>query len=160
MNNFKKTDRLYAVCQDTFKKKRKNLFFSKMKPKTHKHIFGLMFRQKIAWYTPKSPPPPPPPTFLPPSLFSCPGQRNRQRPEPVPMTGMRYNSLFWMCTLNTLTWPDLTPKLILIKYDNKHLMNFSQYFEDWSFMRDQERSSMLPMMAAGEFWLSLSTANT
>ena len=26
---------------------------------------------------------------------------------PVPMTGMRYNSLLWMCTLNTLTWSDL-----------------------------------------------------
>ena len=26
----------------------------------------------------------------------------------VPVTGVRYNSLFWMCTLNTLTWPDLT----------------------------------------------------
>ena len=24
------------------------------------------------------------------------------------MTGMRYNSLLWMCTLNTLTWLDLT----------------------------------------------------
>ena len=26
----------------------------------------------------------------------------------VPVSGMRYNSLLWMCTLNTLTWPDLT----------------------------------------------------
>ena len=26
---------------------------------------------------------------------------------PVPMTGMRYISLLWMCTINTLTWPDL-----------------------------------------------------
>ena len=32
-------------------------------------------------------------------------------PLPVPVTGVRYNSLLWMCTLNTLTWPDL----ILIK---------------------------------------------
>ena len=39
---------------------------------------------------------------------SCPGQKNRWRPVPVPMTGVRYNSLLWMCTLNTLTWPDLT----------------------------------------------------
>ena len=30
-------------------------------------------------------------------------------PVPVPVTGVRYNSLLWMCTLNTdLTWPDLT----------------------------------------------------
>ena len=29
------------------------------------------------------------------------------RPVPVPVTGVRYNSLLWMCTLNTLTWPDL-----------------------------------------------------
>lgn len=27
----------------------------------------------------------------------------------------------------------------------------SQYYENWAFMRDQERSSMMPMMAAGEF---------
>ena len=40
-------------------------------------------------------------------LFSCPGQSNRRRPVPVPVTGVRYNSLLWMCTLNTLTWPDL-----------------------------------------------------
>ena len=40
--------------------------------------------------------------------FSCPGQRNWQRLVPVPVTGVRYNSLFRMCTLNTLTWPDLT----------------------------------------------------
>ena len=45
---------------------------------------------------------PPPPTHL----FSCPGQRNRQSPVPVPVTGVRYNSLLWMCTLNTLIWPD------------------------------------------------------
>ena len=28
-----------------------------------------------------------------PVLFSCPGQRNRRRPVPVPTTGVRYNSL-------------------------------------------------------------------
>ena len=39
---------------------------------------------------------------------SCPGQRNRRGPLPVTMTGVRYNSLLWMCTLNTLTRPDLT----------------------------------------------------
>ena len=33
-------------------------------------------------------PPPPPPTF------SYPGQRNWRRPVPVPVTGVRYNSLF------------------------------------------------------------------
>lgn len=27
----------------------------------------------------------------------------------------------------------------------------SQFYESWAFMRDQERSSMMPMMAAGEF---------
>ena len=47
-----------------------------------------------------------PPYSLPP-LFSCPGQRNRRRPVPVPVTGVRYSSLLWMCTLNTLTWPAL-----------------------------------------------------
>ena len=26
-------------------------------------------------------------------LFSCPGQRNQRRPVPVPVTGVRYNSL-------------------------------------------------------------------
>ena len=26
----------------------------------------------------------------------------------VPVTGVRYNSSLWMCTLNTLTWPDPT----------------------------------------------------
>ena len=36
----------------------------------------------------------------------CRGQRNRRRPVHVPVTGVRYNSLLWMCTLNTLTWPD------------------------------------------------------
>ena len=34
--------------------------------------------------------------------------RNWQRLVPVPMTGVRYNSLLWMCTLNTLTWCDQT----------------------------------------------------
>ena len=34
----------------------------------------------------------------------CPGQRNPRNPVPVPVTGMHYNSLLWMCTLNTLTW--------------------------------------------------------
>ena len=24
----------------------------------------------------------------------------------MPVTGVRYNSVLWMCTLNTLTWPD------------------------------------------------------
>ena len=37
--------------------------------------------------------------------MSCPGQRNRRRPVPVPLTGVRYTSLLWMCTLNILTWP-------------------------------------------------------
>ena len=37
-----------------------------------------------------SPPPPPPPPFY---FYSCPGQRNRRRTVPVPVTGVRYNSL-------------------------------------------------------------------
>ena len=37
-------------------------------------------------------------------FFSCPRQRKRRRPVSVPMTGVHYNSLLWMCTLNTLTW--------------------------------------------------------
>ena len=49
------------------------------------------------------PPPPllpsPPPFFF---FFCCPGQRNRRRPVTVPVTGV-----LWMCTLNTLTLPDL-----------------------------------------------------
>ena len=43
-----------------------------------------------------------PPYFLPP-FFPV---RDRW-PVPVRMTGIRYNSLLWMWTLNTLTWPDL-----------------------------------------------------
>ena len=39
-------------------------------------------------------------------LFSCLGHRNLRKPVPVTVTGVRYNSLLWMCTLNT--WPDLT----------------------------------------------------
>ena len=38
---------------------------------------------------------------------------NLWRPVPVPVTDVHYNSLFWMCTLNTLTWPDLTLSLSL-----------------------------------------------
>ena len=59
--------------------------------------------------------PHPTPYALP--LFpSCPGQRNRRRPVPVPVTGVRYNSLLWICTLNTLTWPHIKlcfPTLIM-----------------------------------------------
>ena len=46
------------------------------------------------------------PLSLTPTLFSCSRQMNRQRSVSVPMTGVRYNSLLWMCTLNTLTWPE------------------------------------------------------
>ena len=42
-----------------------------------------------------------------PLFFSCPGQRNQWKPVSVPVTGVHYHSLLWMCTLNTLTWPDL-----------------------------------------------------
>ena len=44
-------------------------------------------------------------------VLPCTRQCRRSPPLPVPVTGVRYNSLLWMCTLNTLTWPDL----ILIK---------------------------------------------
>ena len=52
-------------------------------------------------------------SFPVPVKHSCPGQRNRQRSAPVPMTGVHYNSLLWMCMLNTLTWPDLVKQLYL-----------------------------------------------
>ena len=46
------------------------------------------------------------------SSFSHSRQRNRLKGRSVPVTvtvtGVRYNSLLWMCTLNTLTWPDLS----------------------------------------------------
>ena len=48
----------------------------------------------------------PPLPHTPSPFVSCPGQRNRRRPVPVPVTGVRYNSLLWMCALNTLIWPD------------------------------------------------------
>ena len=41
----------------------------------------------------------PPVQAVPPPPYSCP-------PSPVPVTGVCYISLLWMCTLNTLTWPD------------------------------------------------------
>ena len=47
------------------------------------------------------------PRLSPLSFFSCSGERNRRRPVSVRVTGVRYNNLFLMGTLNTLTWPDL-----------------------------------------------------
>ena len=35
-----------------------------------------------------------------------------RRPVPVPMTGVCYNSLLWMCMLNTLTWPDKNGQIL------------------------------------------------
>ena len=61
---------------------------------------------RVPFYPPVQPPPPHP--LLQPLPPSCPGQRNQWRHVPVAVTGVRYNSLLWMCTLNTLTWPDLT----------------------------------------------------
>ena len=52
----------------------------------HTHTLNILTKYKVhsqPWHT-------------------CPGQRT------VPVTGVRYNSLLWMCTLNPLTWPDLT----------------------------------------------------
>ena len=70
-------------------------------------------------YPPVQAAPPPPPYSLPPFLFLS-QQRNQQRPVPVPMTGVCYNSLLWMCTLNTVTWPDLGSHLGTgIKLSNK-----------------------------------------
>ena len=40
--------------------------------------------------------------------FSYPGQRNWRRMARVPVTSVRYNTLLWICTLNTLTWRELT----------------------------------------------------
>ena len=40
------------------------------------------------------------------SAVSCPGEWNQRRPVHVPVIGVRYNSLLWICTLNTLNWPD------------------------------------------------------
>ena len=50
--------------------------------------------------------PPPPPLFLVPDRRTVEGRY--LCPVPVPVTGVRYNSLPWMCTLSTLTRPDLT----------------------------------------------------
>ena len=44
--------------------------------------------------------------LLPPLLFFV--LSRTEEPVPVPVTGVRYNSLLWMCMLNTLTWPDVT----------------------------------------------------
>ena len=67
------------------------------------------------------------PPLIPSSLFSCPAQRKRGRPELVPMTGVRYNSLLWTCTLNTLTMNKLIIKAKLI---DSFLLNtwFSTFF--------------------------------
>lgn len=35
------------------------------------------------------------------------------------------------------------------------LLNYSVFYEDWSFMMDEERSSMIPTMAAGKTFSSL-----
>ena len=57
------------------------------------------------------------PQYFPaPLFFSCPGQRNQRRPVPVPMTGVCYKSLLWMCTLNTLTWPDHATDIYYTNY--------------------------------------------
>ena len=105
-----------------------NIFVKKKLNKTHwltQFINGLAMHQWLLTLLgfgcalPLPPPPPPPPHIdwnVTAPLFklsniciggSCPGQRNQQRPVPVPVTGVRYNSLLWMCTLNNLTWPDL-----------------------------------------------------
>ena len=79
----------------------------------HIFLFGLILRDIPNSITPRitlrllpipvQAVPPPPPYSLPP-FVPCPGQKNRRRPVPVPVTGVRYNSLLWMCTVNTLTW--------------------------------------------------------
>ena len=47
-----------------------------------------------------------PTSSFPHPFYPAPEQRNWRKPVPVPVTGVCYNSLFWMCTLNTLTWPN------------------------------------------------------
>lgn len=34
-------------------------------------------------------------------------------------------------------------------------LNYSVFYEDWSFMMDEERSSMIPTMAAGKTFSSV-----
>ena len=69
------------------------------------------------------PPPPLTPSTTP--FFPCPGQRNRRRPVPVPVTGMRYNRLIWMCTLNTdLPWPSfvINHETVITRWFSKCLL--------------------------------------
>ena len=66
-----------------------------------------------------------PPYSLPPPFFSPSRTKELAKATTlVPMTGIHYNSLLWMCTLNTLTWPDLTlisrGKIILYWLTKQH----------------------------------------
>ena len=68
------------------------------------------------------------------AIFPVP-DRKRRRPIPVPMTGVRYNSLLWMCTLNTI-WPDLTSVIVALScklvYVNKMLKDiYVPVFHHW-----------------------------
>ena len=49
-----------------------------------------------------------------------------------PVTGVRYNSLLWMYTLNTLTWPELNIALkfmmLLVSPDRSFMMDPLSYF--------------------------------
>ena len=47
-------------------------------------------------------------SFPPPFLFLS----RTEVPARVPVTGVRYSRLIWMCALNTLSWPDLTSSVV------------------------------------------------
>ena len=90
------------------------LYFSADRPNAHIFLFRIILRDIPNSITPQNTlrllpipvglfvlpctrqcrrSPPPPPLLPPPLLFLC------------PVTGVRYNSLLWICTLHTLTWP-------------------------------------------------------
>ena len=58
------------------------------------------------------------------------------RPVLVPMTGMRYNSLLCMCTLNTLTWNYLTIQSMVwpfIKWYGAFHSNWAIKISKWNY---------------------------
>ena len=105
----------------------------------NKILFFLCWRGKWGEMCPSGhlllrPPPPPPPmdfswsvtgavyaihTFPVLIWWSCPGQRIGEGRKTVPVTGLRYNSLLWMCTLYTPTWPNMMISVtVTSKYTN------------------------------------------
>ena len=53
----------------------------------------------------------------------------RRRSVPVPVTGVHYNSLLWMCMLNTLTWSVGSISLTSAEME-KHILFLSLLFTD------------------------------